>query len=190
MDKGDLHIYELFDGEHPYYSIHTLEMLHSNKDYLKSYYSQNIQNVDFKEIKSIQKHLDDYTLNPYLMLTGFESFTQENEIFEKLVDIIPALWENDYRVKERKIWRVSGEVPLNHYIKRLENPRRDFKFLEKMLNMVTSDNNQERFQDANKAERLFMQYSDEESIPLLMKKLKLISGLYNRFGHSPESIED
>ncbi len=190
MDKEDLHIYELFDGEHLYYSSHTLEMLHSNEDYLKSYYSKNIKNVNFNDIKKIQNHLDEYTLNPYLMLTGFESFTQENEIFEKLLDIIPLFWQEDYHIKDKKIWRSSGETPLDNYIKRLENPGRDMKFLERMLNMVTSNNNLGRFRDAKKAEKLFMQYSDEESIPLLMEKLKLHSSLYNKFGNSRESIED
>ncbi|MEK6844647.1 MAG: hypothetical protein AABX44_00135, partial [Nanoarchaeota archaeon] len=171
-----LKIYELFPGEkeQDYYAIHTLtQLFNPDKYYLKNC---NIKKLDetFDKIKSIKEFLSEFSIRPYLMLNNLDDDKKEKEVLDKIVyGIIPNF----------RFYNEPKEI-----IKKI-NPYENKGFIKKLLFTITEEDNQ-RFDDSLKAEKLFYLYNRKEHIPLIMESLKLHSKLYNRYSQSRESLDD
>lgn len=192
MNKKNLKIFELFDGEYPFYAGQTLLIFESDISHVKKNYSSRIANMKeaSKGIKEVKKYFDDNTITPYLILSGFKNEKEEKGIFEKLQNLVPMLWENDFRINGKTIEdSVYQKKQFQNFVREIENPSEDTKFMKHLLNKIAFDPKSRKFYEAEKAENLFVKYANEKSIPLLMNKLRETSRLYMKLESCLDSFE-
>jgi hypothetical protein len=165
LDKNLLKIYELFGkdsykkyGDHQhYFASHTLDRLCLDFGNTK----------EAKEIRKIVKpFLSNYTIHPYLMLEQL-SEDKSHEIVELIFNDISTNLFPDKKF-DRDI------------IRRVEYPSLNMRFMKNLLNTITSERRDERFNDPKKARELFLLYADKQHLGLTLDELESYAQGYHR----------
>ena len=163
ISENSLKIYELFEnpyqkyGDHQaYFAIHTL-----NRLYLDFKETKNN-----KDIKRIKPFLSEFTVHPYLMLRDLNN-KEESEIIKLIF--------NDINTNLFPDKNLTGDI-----IRKVEYPSIDFKFMKSMLNTITSERRDERFNDPAKAKKLFLSYADKQHIGMTLDELESYAQSYHR----------